>query len=287
MMTDTSSGNAREAEYWGSAPGRIWVDYEAELDAAHAPALSLLLDRARLKAGERVLDIGCGTGASSLAAARAVGPEGAVEGLDISAQLLDRARARAAAEGLGNLAFTLGDAEVHAFPERRFAAAISRFGVMFFGDPTAAFANIARALRPGGRMIFVAWAGLAENPYFAVPREAAIRRLGAGAPAVPNAPGPLAFQDLERVAGLMSRAGLREVTAEAVPAHLSPRGSPGDVARLLTGVGPASRILKERGGSSEDAVAIAAEVAEAFAPYAMPDIVRIPATFNLFSAVVL
>ncbi len=283
-MAEVSPGNAREARFWNAARGRAWVDHEAELDAVHAPALDLLLERAGLRSGDRVLDIGCGTGASSLAAARAVAPGGAVVGLDVAAQLLARARARAAEKGLGNAAFIEGDAQVQVFPEPRFDAAISRFGVMFFSDPVAAFASIARALRPGARLTFVAWAALGENPYFAVPGAAAVRRLGEGAPAVPGTPGPLAFQDRDRVAGLMGRAGLREISAERVVADLTPRGDVAEVVRLMTSIGPASRLLTELGGSAEDAAAIAADVAGGITRYATPQGVRIPATFNLFCA---
>ena len=140
--------NQDQAAYWNSELGRKWVDHEAALDTSFQPVLDLVLNRAALKAGERVLDIGRGTGASTLAAAALVGARGMVEGLDISAPLLARARERAI--GVAAARFTLADAQTHGFVAGGYDVLISRFGVAFFADSVAAFANMGRAIRPGG-----------------------------------------------------------------------------------------------------------------------------------------
>lgn len=283
-MTSDAAPNRDQVEFWNSASGRKWVDHQGWMDETLGGVLDCLLESAALRSGEVVLDVGCGTGATTLAAAVAVGPEGRAEGVDISTAMVDRARARAAEAGIGNVAFRLCDAQTHAFAEASYDVVVSRFGMMFFDSPVAAFANIARALAPGGRMTFLAWAGIGGNPWFALPRQAAIDRLGVPAPTDPSAPGPLAFQDRGRVAALMAEAGLAWVSAEEITVELAPPGSVEEVARLATLVGPAARILRERGGSEDDARAIEAAVARAIQPFAGPGGLRIPATLNSFSA---
>ena len=147
-MHGDSEANAAQAEYWNSEPGRTWIDMESALDASMAAILDLVIARADPRPGEHVLDIGCGTGASTLRAAAAVGGGGRVLGADISGLLLARARARAREARLENASFEVCDAQVHDFPPAVFDLMLSRFGVMFFGEPVAAFRNIARALRP-------------------------------------------------------------------------------------------------------------------------------------------
>ncbi|MEY8840734.1 class I SAM-dependent methyltransferase, partial [Cribrihabitans sp. XS_ASV171] len=145
-----------------------------------------------------------------------------------------RARDRIAAAGFSNAEIRLCDAQVEPFPENGREAIISRFGVMFFADPVAAFANLARALSPGGRMTFAAWGPLEGNPWFRIPFIAATTRLGRPPKTDRNAPGPLAFHDRERVLGLMAQAGLAEPEASAVDLRLTPAGSTQDAAALLT-----------------------------------------------------
>jgi SAM-dependent methyltransferase len=279
-----SDANRDQADYWNSPAGQQWIDHESALDANHAPVLDVLLDSAALKSGQSVLDLGCGTGASTLRAADLVGPQGGVEGIDISNVMLDRARIRAASAKAANVAFTLADAQTHPFAPAAFDLLISRFGMMFFNDPVAAFANIARAIRPGGRMVFAAWGPLPRNPWFLIPRDIAIARLGAPAPLDPSAPGPFAFADSARVTHLMAQAGLRDIHAEDLAINLAPHGTARDAAALSSHVGPAIRILRERGGTAADARAIEDEVARRFAAFEGSAALRIPAAITLFSA---
>lgn len=277
--------NRDQAEFWSSESGNKWVENAAVLDAAMAPALDAVLEAAALQPGERVLDIGCGTGASTLAAAAAVGPDGRVTGADISPVMLEGARKRAAEAGCVTVDFVVADAQTHGFEPGAFDAMISRFGVMFFADSVAAFANLATAMRPGGRMHFVCWSGLQENPWFSLPRQVAVDRLGAPEPADPRAPGPMAFAERDFVTGILERAGLAEVHSQEVSVGLTPLGTVEEVAKFAAHVGPASRILKEKDGTAEDARVIVEALSEKMQAFATPDGVRVPATLNLYSAI--
>ena len=179
----------------------------------------------------------------------------------------------------------MADAQTHGFAPGAFDAMISRFGVMFFADSVAAFANMAKAMRPGGRMHFVCWSGLQENPWFSMPRQVAIDRLGAPEPADPRAPGPMAFAERDFVTGILEQAGLAEVHSQEVSVDLTPLGSVEEVAKFAAHVGPASRILKEKDGTAEDARVIVEALSEKMQAFATPDGVRVPATLNLYSAI--
>ena len=277
--------NEEQAEYWGkSESGVKWLTFEDQIDRVFQPVLDLVLDRAELSDGMRVLDIGCGTGASTLAAARLVGPSGHVLGVDISAHFLDRARARAANESAANVTFQLADAQVEPFEPQDRDAAISRFGVMFFNDNVAAFANIAEALKPGGRMTFAAWGELSGNPWFRIPHIAATSVLGQPPKVDRNAPGPLAFHDIDRVTGLMAQAGLTDIHGEAIDLRLNPVGDIEETATLCTRLGPAARVLAHFNGTENDAKTIQGKVAEALEHYAEGHVVRLPAKINLYQA---
>ncbi|WP_170760060.1 class I SAM-dependent methyltransferase [Ruegeria lacuscaerulensis] len=277
--------NEEQAEYWGnSEPGAKWLTYEDQLDHLMAPVLKLVLDRAGLAPGMAVLDIGCGTGVSSLTAARHVGPGGRVLAADISQSFLDRAAARAAEKGLNNTAFQFADAQTYDFPSGQMDAAISRFGVMFFDDSVAAFANIAQALKPGGQMTFAAWGPLDENPWFKIPHVAAVSRLGHPPRVDRYAPGPLAFHDLDHVAGMMTKAGLTDVKAEAVNLELPGFGGIEGSAALCARVGPAARVIAHFEGDDQDLLAIQRAVGEEFRQFLSDTDFHIPAVINLFQA---
>ncbi|MFA3915675.1 class I SAM-dependent methyltransferase [Ruegeria hyattellae] len=277
--------NTDQHEYWSSSPSGIkWLTYEDRLDAAMATVLDLVIDRAALQPGERVLDIGCGTGASLLAAAEKVGSAGAVLGLDISPPFVDRAQSRARDAGVNNILVRHADAQVALFDGPPRDVLISRFGMMFFADPQAAFANLARALRPGGRMCLAAWGGVSDNLWFRLPFEAATRRLGTPPASDPDAPGPMGFQNAARVTGLMQAAGLREVTCDEIDILMTPLGTAEEVADLCLRVGPASRVVTHFEGSHADAQAIREDLMARLQPFGTPAGLRIPAPINLFEA---
>lgn len=295
MDTAEPSPNAAEIARWNADPGRAWAEHQTAMDATHTASQALLMAAARLAPGQRVLDIGCGTGASTLAAAAAVAPQGTALGLDVSAPLLATARARAAAAGVP-AAFRELDIQTAA-PDRPppggapgdlcggpFDRAISRFGVMFFSDPAAAFARIAAALVPGGRAAFLAWGPLEANPWFAVPRAAAVARLGTPAPRDPHAPGPLAFADPARAGALLEAGGLRVETAAHRDVALTPPGGIEGAAALAFRFGPAGRILEEKGGTEADIAAVRRTIADGLARYATPAGMAIPARLTLLTA---
>ena len=200
------------AQYWNGRPASVWVAEAERLDSMLAPFGRRLLAAAALQPGERVLDVGCGNGAVSLEAARAVGSGGRVTGLDLSAPMLGLARRRAEDQGV-DVDFVQGDAQTTSF-DRPFDVVVSRFGVMFFDDPEAAFANLATAVRPGGRMLFVCWQEMFANEWVAVPASAMVAHVGLPELPEPGAPGPFSLADADRTKSLLDSAGWSEVTVE-------------------------------------------------------------------------
>lgn len=279
-----SQANTAQAEFWASGSGYQWIVQETLMDALLSGVLTRVLHHADLQPGEHVLDIGCGTGASCLAAAILVGSAGHVTGVDIAAQLLDRAGIRAKEAGLHNTTFVLADAQTHPFAPASVDVIISRFGVMFFEDPVAAFANMAKALKPGGRLVFAAWAPAALVPWFSIPVGAVIARFGKPAPSDPNAPGPMAFQDADRVTAMMHAAGLANARCLSETVDLTPSGTLADAVAFAARVGPAARILAEFSATDADTAAIEAEVGKQLAVYDTPVGLRMPAGINLYCA---
>lgn len=274
--------NQAQAEYWTSPAGLKWIENEQVLDAAMAGMLDLMLDAAAITDHERVVDIGCGTGASTIAAA-ARATSGKVLGVDISEPLLTRARDRARSHGVANAAFLLADAQVHAFPAGGFDVLISRIGMSFFSDTVSALRNLALALGDRGRMAFVCWGSTDENPWFYIPKRAAEQLLGRQPEGHPFAPGPTAFQDRDRIVGLMEQAGLRAVGATAMKIDLTPPAGTAGAARAASRVGPAARIVKAYNGNEDDAAAIEEIVRRAFEAFEKDGTVRVPAVVNLFT----
>jgi len=276
--------NESEGTSWSGASGQTWAQRHQDLDLLMAGVTDLLMDRAALAAGIRVLDVGCGAGHSTLAAARAAGPEGHVTGLDLSAPLLEVARARAAAESLDHVTFIEADAARDRIDGPPFDAMISRFGTMFFDDPVQAFANIRAQLKPGASVTFVAWAAAHDNPWFALPHRLAEARLGPAPASDPDAPGPTAFRDPARVTALLERGGLREPAGETCDILLHHPGGAAALAGLAIEVGPASRLLRLRGGSGADRAALERDIEAAFGSFALADRIAIPARVIVYRA---
>jgi SAM-dependent methyltransferase len=262
-----NSMNADQVAFWNGPAGERWSREQVALDRAFEALTSDLLERASLRPGERVLDVGCGCGVTTLAAADAVGPTGAVVGIDVSVPMLARARARSA--GCERLTYLEGDASTHVF-DLRFDVVLSRFGVMFFRDPVAAFANLRAALRPGGRLVFLCWRALAENDWARVPQEAATRHVPAEPTPGPDDPGPFSFADRGRVEWILAAAGLRSIGLTALDRDvvLSDEGLDGAV-EFATTAGPASRLLRN---VPDEAVALArGEIEATLRPFLRSD----------------
>lgn len=241
-MPHDAQPNADQVAYWNDAAGQAWVDLQDLLDRQVAPLGERAITALAPGAGERILDIGCGCGQTTLELARRVGSAGAVTGVDISRPMLAVARERAAATPQAS--FLEADAQTYPFEAGAYDAAHSRFGVMFFQDPTAAFGNIRRALKPGGRLAFVCWRDMAENPIMTLPMMAASRHLPPGEPPTPGAPGPFAFADPDRVRAILSGAGFEGIDIR--PQDMAAGGNSLDEAlSLALRVGPLGRALRE------------------------------------------
>jgi SAM-dependent methyltransferase len=214
-MTEIANTDCFDA--WNGDSGQRWAEEADRRDRVLAPFAEVLLDAAGLSLGERVLDIGCGCGATTLAAARAIGIDGKALGLDLSQPMLDVARQRQASAGIDNVAFVQGDAQAHRFATER-DVAISRFGTMFFADPTAAFANVARGLHGGGRICLVTWQPLAVNDWLMVPG-VALLRYGNLPDTVGGGPGMFGQSESDAVITTLRAAGYDGV--ELTPASVS------------------------------------------------------------------
>lgn len=197
--------NADQLAFWNGSGGHTWVARQEHTDITFAPVSEALMALAAPCAGERVLDIGCGCGATTLELARAVGNTGSVAALDISAPMLAEGRARAQTAGIANVDWLQIDAATATLG--RFDLLVSHFGVMFFGHPVAAFANMRRAASLGARMAFVCWRPLAENPWMGIPMQAVLSHLPPRPKADPQAPGMFAFADPQRVSEILTAAG--------------------------------------------------------------------------------
>ena len=209
--------NTDQAEKWNTGDDAAhWVNHQDRYDRMNAPFADMILNAAGPRAGADVLDVGCGCGTTTLAAARLAAPGQAV-GLDLSGPMLARARAAAEAAGLGNAEFVQGDAQVHPMEPGRFGTVLSRFGVMFFADPVAAFANIRSAAAPAGQLVFVCWQPLAANQWLLVPRAALAEHVPAppGGSGPGDGPGMFALADPDRIRQVLDRAGWRDVKVTA------------------------------------------------------------------------
>jgi SAM-dependent methyltransferase len=264
--------NAEQIAYWNEKAGASWVARQALLDEQIAPLGLAAMERAKVASGERVLDVGCGCGQTTLELAARVGPRGSVTGIDISTPMLERARERARERNLTRIRFLNADAQSEPLGAAAYDLVFSRFGVMFFADPTLAFANLRASLAPGGRVAFVCWQELARNPWVSVALRAAAQQIQLPAPPAPGAPGPFAFAAPERVCGILEGAGFRGVAIEPLQGEMVVGGAQAPLEQAvetMLQLGPLGRVLRE---APADVVArAAAAVREALAPHATPE----------------
>ncbi|MEV0402351.1 class I SAM-dependent methyltransferase [Actinoallomurus sp. NPDC050550] len=270
--------NTTQAEAWNGYEGEHWAGHADRYDAVNNGFNRFILDAATITAEGQVLDIGCGNGRLTRLAARAA-RSGRAHGVDLSAPMLATARARAAEEGVANVTFEQADAQVHAFPAGGFDAAISRFGVMFFADPVAAFANIGQALRPGGRLAFVCMTRLEGTDLGTV--------FGAMAahlprPTGPDGTGPTSFADPAHVREVLSDAGFGEVDCTRVEADQVWGRDGADAAEFIGGWGPVKHHMDQAG--PEAAAEARDALTAALASFARPDGVRLRGTAWLVTA---
>lgn len=273
--------NDMMSELWNGAIGEPWVTTAGRYDGMLTELGQLALNAAALQPGEKVLDIGCGSGQLSRQAATQVGPDGKVTGVDIAERLVDLAQQRA---GGPHESYQVGDAQVLALPEAAFDVVISRFGVMFFEDPVAAFTNLRRATAPGGRLSVVVWQSPLLNPWVMTTLTAFAPHLGAPTLPPPGAPGPFAFGDEARVRSVLDDAGWQDVTVTPVETSVLV-GGPGtldDAIAFSTGDGFAKGMLA--GGTPEGQAAAVQALREAAAPSMTDEGLRLGAAVFVLQA---
>jgi SAM-dependent methyltransferase len=266
-MVENNIANMAQHEYWNTVAGPRWVGLGGFVEWRMRAFNDLLLARSGVAPGENELEIGCGTGATTVPLAEAVGERDRVVGVDLSEPMLAGARQRVAESRLGNISLTQADAQVHRFEAGRSDLIASRFGVMFFADPVAAFSNLLPAARPGGRLCFICWGPLEENRHWLIPYEVAFRHLGSPAPTPPHAPGPLAFSDRNYVRSILEGAGFTNIVVDRETPDII-GSSPEEETEYACTMGPAARPIEEKKPAEAMRATIRREMIEAFA--AMP-----------------
>jgi SAM-dependent methyltransferase len=264
---------------WNGVSGRAWVDEQQLLDRTYQPIEKMLAEEVVATGARAVLDIGCGSGATTLAMARSLGPRGVATGVDISAPLIAVARARAQREA-SSARFIHADAQTHGFEAASFDLLVSRFGVMFFDDPAAAFANLRRAATADAQLRLVVFRSVAENPFMTTAERAAAPLLANLPPRKPDAPGQFAFADAARVRRILEGGGWSRVALAPIDFECS---SPeADLERFFTRLGPLGQALRDADDATRQRVIH--EVRAAFEPYVRGDEVRFIAACWMISA---
>jgi len=250
-----------QAAAWNGTAGLSWVEAQETLDGLLRPFEELLVETVLARGARSVLDVGCGTGATTLAIARAL-DGGGVVGVDISEPMIAVARSRAEREHLA-VKFVVADAQSHTFEPGFFDTIVSRFGVMFFDDPTRAFANLRSAVRRGGDLALIAWRSPAENPFMTAAERAAAPFLPDIPPRRVDGPGPFAFADARRVRDILAASGWADI--EVRPLDVACTFAKADLAGYVTRIGPLGRVL--RNADERARARIVEAVLPAFDPY--------------------
>jgi SAM-dependent methyltransferase len=274
-MSASNEQHERQVAFWNGPGGASWVARQARMDGMLDQIADAAIAHAAVRTGEVVLDIGCGAGATTLALAQAVGPTGHVTGLDVSAPLHNLARSRP--DVAGNIDWVLADASSYPFAPASVDLMFSRFGVMFFGDPVAAFTNLHGALRPNGRLVFACWRPFDQNPWMGVPLRAVQTLIPPLPRPGPEDPGPYSFSDTTRVERILTSAGFGKPRFTPFDLEMDIGGGQGvdmAVAQSLD-IGPARSLLQDQ---PEDVMAAAsAAIRTALLPYVDGNAVRLPA----------
>jgi SAM-dependent methyltransferase len=282
-MSTAEEINADQLAFWNGNGGRTWVERQEHTDTTLARVSDALLAFAAPRVGESALDVGCGCGATTLDFARAVGPSGHVVAMDISAPMLEEGRRRAAAAGIGNIDWREADpatAELDGYD-----LLVSAFGLMFFGDPFAAFAHMRRAANPGSRMAFVTWRALAENQWIGVPMQAAAAHLPPRPKPNPHAPGMFGFADPQRIGDVFASAGWAPPRIEKLDVDLDIAAGRGldEAVVQSTQIGAVNSWLRNQ--PAEIVAAAADSIRAALLPYRDGASVRLPGAMWLVSSV--
>jgi len=281
-MTPAQQFNEAQRQRWNGIDGEFWVRQQDRLDRTLAPVTGPLLAFAAPRSGSTVIDVGCGCGATTIELARTVRPSGRVIGLDISEPMLSLATTRL--REFPNATTMLGDAADLPLSDLNAELIVSRFGVMFFGDPVAAFANLRTGLAPGGRVRFACWRPISENPWLQIPLHAVYEHAPRLPKPEPEEPGPFAFADTDRVTRILTSAGFTapSFTPLDIQLDIAAGGTLDDAVMQSSEMGPAKRALADQ----PDDIRVAAldSVRRALAPYASPSGVTLPAAIWLVAA---
>jgi len=274
--------NADQIAYWNGPAGGRWADRQAAQDILLGPVADILIDRAKPVSGERVIDVGCGSGASAIAFGRKVAPSGHVFGIDVSNPMLERARASAPKDL--PIDFVLADATVYPFDPQSVDLLASRFGVMFFADPVLSFTNMRKALRPSGRLAFACWREPRENPWMLAPLQAVYKHAPKLPPQGPEDPGPFAFASEERVNRILSAAGFTNIAMEPCPLSLDIAigGGLDAAVQSVLGIGPSNRALE--GQPAEIRAAAIQSIREMLTPLARGNTVPLAGSIWIVTA---
>lgn len=271
--------NQAEATAWNGPSGRAWVELQELLDTMYRPIEALLVEAVAARGGRRVLDVGCGTGGTTVAVARRLGASGRSIGIDISEPMTTAARTRAERANSG-ATFICADAQAYPFEPGYFDLIMSRFGVMFFDDPVRAFANLRRAARDHGSLRFAAWRSAAENPFMTTAERAAAPLLPDLPPREPDAPGQFALENAERVRGILEQSGWSGI--EVRPLELECTMPESALQGYVTRLGPVGMALQE--ADDRTRARVVEIILPAFAPYVHGPDVRFTAACWLVGA---
>jgi SAM-dependent methyltransferase len=273
------AGNEQQIEYWNGPSGERWAALAETTERSMGFITPALIAFAAAKSGERVADIGCGCGATSLALSKLVGPGGSITGVDISRPMLAVARERT--RGIGQISLVEADASAHDF-KPKFDLGFSRFGVMFFADPAAAFANIRNGLLGTGRLAFACWRSLGENVWAERPLQVTRDLLPPQPPADPHAPGPFAYADGERIVSILKQAGFTEAHADKLDTVMNMGATIEDAVKASLSIGPLARIAGEQSDATREK--LKERIREALRPFRTPAGIAPPAACWLVGA---
>lgn len=273
--------NADQITFWNEVQGDKWVRLQDRTDAALEPMGNAAIDRLNPRPGEHVLDIGCGCGTTSMEIAKRVSPGGSLTGADISRPMLAHAKTRAGKSG-SIASFIEADAQTHDFEEAGFDAVFSRFGVMFFASPAAAFANLRRAVKPGGRLAFACWRERADNPWLTTAIKIAAQYIDMPPPPEIGEPGPFSFAEESHLRPILEGAGWADVAFERYDSTLLVGADAEDATKFVMQMGPAAPLVAEADEKTQ--AAISADLHAALVPHAGPDGVRMGASIWIVTA---
>lgn len=281
-MSSAGTFNEEQRARWNGIDGEYWAHHQERMDRTLLPVTGPLLAFAAPRPGTTVIDVGCGCGGTTIELARAVGPSGRVIGVDLSAPMLGTARERL--REFTNVSFLLGDAAELPLHDVGAELIVSRFGVMFFGDPAAAFRNLRSGLVPGGRLRFACWRPIKANPWLQIPLHAAYEHVPRLPKPDPEEPGPFSFADAVRVTRILTSAGFSApvFTPLDIEMDLSAGGTFEDAVFQSSDMGPTRRALADQ--PEEIRAAAVDSIRRVLKPYASSAGVKLPGAVWLVAA---